>query len=37
MRSHADRAFGQADWRGLFKPSIAFADQESYERPLVED
>ncbi|MNT35417.1 8-oxoguanine deaminase [compost metagenome] len=34
MRSHADRAFGQPDWRELFQPAIPFADAWSEERPL---
>ncbi|RJG11046.1 N-ethylammeline chlorohydrolase [Pseudomonas cavernicola] len=34
MRSHSDRAFGQPDWRGLFKPAIPFADAYSAAAPL---
>jgi cytosine/adenosine deaminase-related metal-dependent hydrolase len=34
MRSHADRAFGRPDWRGLFKPAIPFADDYSNATPL---
>ena len=34
MRSHSDRAFGQADWKGLFKPAIPFADDYSADAPL---
>ncbi len=32
MRSHSDRAFGQPDWKGLFKPAIPFADDYSATR-----
>ncbi|VVN65118.1 amidohydrolase family protein [Pseudomonas fluorescens] len=34
MRSHSDRAFGQPDWKGLFKPAIPFADDYSAQAPL---
>ncbi|MDT4820865.1 5'-deoxyadenosine deaminase [compost metagenome] len=34
MQSHAERAFGQPDWRSLFQPAIPFADAWSAERPL---
>ena len=34
MRSHADRATGQPDWKTLFKPAIAFADDYSASAPL---
>lgn len=34
MRSHSDRAFGQPDWRDLFKPAIPFADAYSAAAPL---
>ncbi len=34
MQSHAERAFGQPDWRGLFQPAMPFADAWSAERPL---
>ncbi|MCY1522345.1 hypothetical protein D9M68_571940 [compost metagenome] len=34
MQSHAERAFGRPDWRGLFQPAIPFADAWSAERPL---
>jgi len=34
MRSHSDRAFGRPDWKTLFQPAIAFADDYSAEAPL---
>ncbi len=34
MRSHSARAFGQPDWKTLFKPAIPFADAYSAHMPL---
>jgi len=34
MRSHSARAFGQPDWKTLFKPAIPFADDYSADAPL---
>ncbi|MNZ77793.1 Guanine deaminase [compost metagenome] len=34
MRHHSRRAFGNPEWRGLFKPAIPFADAYSAQVPL---